>query len=108
MKMTSMEKSQESMKDCAPVSCEHDKYPYGLRIHLDSECVKKLGIKELPKTGAKMMIQAVAMVCDVSEHAVEGQEPRRSIGLQICEMGISESKQKKEAAEEMYEEEGED
>lgn len=107
MKMTSMEKSEKEM-DCAPVSCEHDKYPYGLRIHLDSECVKKLGISELPATGEKMMIHAYAMVCDVSEHAVEGKEPRRSIGLQICEMGVEKAGKKKAAAEEMYEEGEED
>lgn len=109
MKMISMEKSEESMQDCKPVSCEHDKYPYGIRLHLDDECVKKLGIKDLPKVGDKMMIQAVAYVCDASEHMVEGKGTRKSIGLQICEMGVSESKQKKEAADEMYEEdEGEE
>lgn len=104
MKMTSMEKSQESMQSCQPVSCESDKYPYGIRIHLDDECVKKLGIKELPKVGDKMMIQAIAYVCDASEHMVEGKGTRKSIGLQICEMGVEAKSDKKSASEEIYEE----
>ena len=103
--MVSMEKSQESMKDCAPVSCEHEKYPYGLRIHLDHESMKKLGIKELPKVGDKVMVQAMAIVCDVSDHMMEGkEESRKSMGLQICEMACGSKSDKKKASDELYEE----
>lgn len=104
MKMCSMEKSQESMKECAPSSIDSDKYPYGIRLHLDDEYVKKLGIKELPKVGEKMVIHAVAYVCDAAEHMVEGKGTRKSIGLQICEMGVEPHSEKKSASEAMYEE----
>lgn len=104
MKMASMEKSQESMKDCAPVSCESEKYPYGLRIHLNNECLEKLGIKELPKVGDKFMIQAVAIVSDVHGSQMRDGDVDKSMGLQICEMGCSHKTEKKSASETIYEE----
>jgi len=103
MKMVSMEKSKETMKDCAPVSCEHDKYPYGLRVHLDNECLEKLGIKELPKVGEKFMIEAVAMVCDVHGSQRDDGKVNKSMSLQICEMSCSQDK--KSASEKLYEKE---
>lgn len=105
MKMTSMERSQESIKECAPVSCEQDKYPYGLRIHLDNDTLTKLGIKELPKVGDKFMIEAVAMVCDVHANQQDNGKVSKSMGLQICEMCCEPKTEKKSASEKLYEKE---
>lgn len=103
MKLTSMEKTQEDMKECAPVSCEQDKYPYGLRIHIDHATAKKLGLKTIPGVKDKFYIEAMAEVCDVHAHESNGEE-RMSIGLQICEMGMSKKLSKKEASDVLYEE----
>jgi hypothetical protein len=64
--------------------------------------VKKLEISELPKVGDKVMIEAVAYVCDASEHMVEGKGTRKSISLQICEMAVEMNKKK--VSDELYEE----
>lgn len=103
MKLVSMEKSGEEMKSCAPISCESDKYPYGLRLHLDHETAKKLGLKTIPGVKDKFYIEAMAEVCDVHAHDNGGEE-KMSVGLQICEMGISKKLSKKEASDVLYEE----
>jgi hypothetical protein len=101
MKMASMEKSQVQKVENQAVACEPEKYPYGLRIHLDHETVKKLGLKTLPGVKQKFYIEAMAEVCDVHAHESEGEE-RISIGLQICEMGME--PEKKMSASTLYEE----
>lgn len=66
-------------------------YPYGLTIELNEDALVKLGIKGLPKPGADMVLQANVCVCNVS--ASEGEEkPRRTVILQIKEMGLSGNK----------------
>lgn len=104
-KLVSMEKSQESMKEsCAPISCDHDKYPYGLRIHLDNDTLQKLGITELPKVGDKFTIEAVAIVSDTHGSQREDGKVNNSMGLQICEMACSQST-KKSASDKLYDKE---
>lgn len=62
-------------------------YPYSLRLMLDGETLEKLGIKSLPKVGAKLQIQAVGAVCGVSSNEYEG-ESRRNVDIQIQRLSI--------------------
>ena len=67
-------------------------YPYGLRLHLDEETLKKLALEKLPEIGGKLMLQARVEVCEVSEHkSVYGMN--RSLGLQITDLGLSAAKE---------------
>ena len=70
-------------------------YPYGLRIHLDTESVKKLGIVDLPDIGAKVKIEAMCEVTDLrQEKSIYGEE--KCIGLQIVALGLGSSEKAKE------------
>lgn len=90
MQMIDM-KNTVKTKDSSLVSpIEQDEYPYGLRIRLDNDSLKKLGITELPAIDSEHKL--VALVCVVglsmNESAGEG-EPYRSIELQIEQMALA-------------------
>lgn len=72
----------------SPVSSRED-YPYGLRIELDHEGMKKLGMHKMPRVGEKHRIVAHAKVTSSSEHSYEGEGKRRSASLQITHMKMS-------------------
>ena len=89
MQMIDM-KSTVKTKDSSLVSpVEQDEYPYGLRIRLDNDTLKKLGLTELPAIDSEHKL--VALVCVVgltmNESAGEG-EPYRSVELQIEQMAL--------------------
>jgi len=69
-----------------PKESEPD-YPYGLRVHLDHESLKKAGITELPKAGEEMHFTAKARVHSASSESRDGGEEHR-LELQITHMGI--------------------
>lgn len=75
-------------------------YPYGLCIHLEQDQLEKLGITELPKVGAAMMIHANAYVKTVSQYDTQDGEDKR-VELQITELEIAPG-EAKDAAEIMY------
>lgn len=95
-----------NMKE-APLSTEanaegKDEYPYGLRIYLEEDQLKKLEIKGLPDLGDEIMFVARAKIVNVSDRQPENEheDSKRSVGLQIVEMNLggdkSESKPKEE------------
>lgn len=88
--MMNMKVSAQEKKEMAAPSVVSDKeqYPYGLKIHLDSESYKKLGLKEAPKIGEKFMILAVAEVCDIHQEKYEGDVPEICMGMQITDMDL--------------------
>lgn len=65
-------------------------YPYGLRIELDKNTVKKLGITDAPKVGSEMMIMAKVEVSNVNMTKMQGDEYNMSVSLQITSMGLAE------------------
>lgn len=58
-------------------------YPYGTRIDLDEDTLKKLGIKELPETGDELCLVASVKVLSTSAYSSDGEKPRRSLTLQM-------------------------
>lgn len=79
---------------------EEQEYPYGLSLSIGMEQLQKLGFKELPRMGDYMTIQAKACVTSVMESANYS-----NIGLQIEELGLSKSKEKKDLTKVFYEQE---
>lgn len=89
MKMKSMirSKRRESKELNAPV--ETSKYPYGLKLDLRSEELKKLGldISNL-KVGGKVKIEAVAKVESI--HSLESRDSTdKGISIQITDLAIA-------------------
>lgn len=100
--MVMKEEKAEGKSDCCccsgPCGCEEGKprYPWGLQISLENEQLAALGIKDMPKTGETMTIQAVAKVTRCSEEEREGSEPSRSMSLQITDLGLDAPEKKRE------------
>lgn len=98
MNMVSMalepEKKEEGKSDScccsAPCCCEEDKprFPWGLQLELKNEQLKALGMVDLPKVGTSLTIQAVVKVTRCGEEECQGEEPERSVSLQITDLGF--------------------
>lgn len=79
---------------CCTADMEAPEYPYGLRLSLDSESLKKLGMTELPAVDAEFKLVALACVVGVSQNDSQGsEEPYRCVDLQIEMMELSSSKE---------------
>lgn len=88
MKMHSMKMSKKEKKDNMPTAVsDGPDYPYGLRLSLNDDCLKKLGLKSLPKVGAKMTVHAIGEVVAVSQHESENHDDRH-VEIQIHELGV--------------------
>ena len=103
-------KNTVKTKDSSLVSpVEQDEYPYGLRIRLDNDTLKKLGITELPAIDSEHKLMALVCVVALSmnESAGEG-EPYRSVELQIEQLALMPAKEeddegkRKDPAKAMY------
>ena len=70
---------------CGPSS---DAYPYGLRLDLNNESLKKLGIKSLPAVGKTLRLVAECKVESTSENQDRDGEKRRNTALQITKMAL--------------------
>jgi hypothetical protein len=64
-----------------------EKYPYGLRLDLNAEVMKKLGLTSLPKTGTEVTISACAKVVSTSVNDRDGKSEKR-MELQITSMEV--------------------
>ncbi len=86
-----MERTKEEKKNTealSPSSESGPDYPYGLRLHLDHDCLKKVGLHETPEVGHEVHIRAKAHVVAAREEKREGDEPERHLELQITHLGI--------------------
>lgn len=72
-------------------------YPYGLRIGLDSESIKKLGIESLPDVKSILSFKVSAEVISISDDG-----GYQNIGLQITDMEIVKKEKKKDLGEKLY------
>lgn len=78
------------------VMADAPKYPYGLRLSLDSVALDKLGVDKLPGVGEKLMLHAVVEVCCVSAYDSKDGGLKKSIDLQITDLEIESYKEEKE------------
>ncbi|NYT45135.1 hypothetical protein H0A64_09905 [Alcaligenaceae bacterium] len=92
--MISMKTSEKrSATLLAEVEADTPEYPYGLRINLDDDSLKKLGITELPEVGTTMTLQARVEVVSVSQHESDNGK-HRDMSLQITDMTLEASNTK--------------
>ena len=105
MPLTSLKMKPREGKDPCEclVSPARDEYPWGLRIHLETEQLEALGIKDLPEVGTELEITGIVKVVNASCSASEGQKKEhRSVGLQITDMEMSAPAPKKSTASVLY------
>ena len=91
----------------AVCSCENDqpKYPWGLRVNLESEQLQALGMTALPAVGSTMNCACQCKVVSVSQcEEQDGTESR--VELQIVAMGMQNVGSNKPTAAILYGTEG--
>lgn len=95
--MIDMMLTEEELKnEHGPESVVMDKakYPYGLKINLDSKSVKKLNM-DLPQVGEKFIMLAKVEVCSVYKDEHYGDDSV-NVGLQIIEMDLQKKQDSQE------------
>lgn len=91
MKLINLALSKEEAREMQPRTMaepELPMYPYGLRIELDDDAIEKLGITELPKVGAEMMVTAKVCVVSTSTSERQGGDEECCVSLQITDLAI--------------------
>lgn len=81
---------------------QRDDYPWGLRITLNNETLKKLGIA-LPKVGAEMLLAGKVKVLSTSTRE-DGEDSFSSVEMQITDIGLMDdgAAPQKSAADTLY------
>jgi hypothetical protein len=101
MQMTKDEQKKYSEPTIASSSEDKPRYPWGLVINLDSDCLEKLGIEKLPQVGEKMKLHAIVEVSSANSYASQTGKSQ-SIGLQITAMELAAHKEEKKAEDVLY------
>ena len=80
--LVDLKMSKKDMAEEASPMADQSQYPYGVCLNLDTDELKKLGIKDLPAVGDEYHIHAVGEVTSVSEQDT-GSGESRSLRIQI-------------------------
>ncbi len=81
-------KSEKEMKNAiGTIDGNQEQYPWGTRLELDDETVKKLGIEEI-NTEADVTIKAVGSITNKNVDEMQGGKKRYRITIQIKKMEI--------------------
>lgn len=93
MELVSMEIQKSEVTDfyarpLESAEAEGPKYPYGLKIDLEGESLKKLGLVDLPKVGTKMTLTAQVEVCSVSQYESKDGNADQRVSIQIEAMAL--------------------
>jgi hypothetical protein len=92
----------EKMASCAPCDVAREEYPYGLRLHLDTEQLAQLGIDKLPDVGAEVTITARGKITSVNQGASEhDKKVFRNVGIQITDLSLGGGKADKKRTEDV-------
>lgn len=102
--MASLLISNPEKQDAVKTSVLDDKpnYPYGCRIYLGPDELKKLGFTGTPEIGKKLNISGVAEVVSVNVEKEVGDVKEFAISLQFIDMELGSSEAKKSAADTIY------
>lgn len=107
MQLIDMKTTTKTKESTLVAPVEQDEYPYGLRITLNNDTLKKLGITELPAMDSEHKLVALVCVVGMSQHESQGEdEAYRSVELQIEQMVLAPAKEEagesKDPAKSMY------
>lgn len=82
---------EEKSSDFRPMA-DKPEYPYGLRICLNEDAIKMLGLAKLPELKASLKMTCTVEVCSKSESQSKESGMYRSLDLQITAMELSSGK----------------
>ena len=77
-------------------------FPYGLRIELNEDSIKALGITKLPDVGTVLELEARVVVKASGSCTIEGKGVCRNISLQITDMDLEGISKEKDSATIVY------
>ena len=89
--MTDMRRTNAAKKDVAvnaATNSDGPEYPYGLKVHLDHNSMKKMGMKDMPGVGSEVMMHSKAHVVGARAEKREGRDEERHVELQITHLGV--------------------
>ena len=100
--MVNLKQGTDSFETEDGKTVQRDDYPWGLRVTLNNEVMKKLGIG-LPKVGAEMMLIGKVKVLSTSTRQ-DGEETNSNVDLQITDIGLADddAAPQKSAADTLY------
>jgi hypothetical protein len=100
--MVNLKQGTDSFQNEEGKTVERDDYPWGLRITLNDETLKKLGIA-LPKVGSEMMLAGKVKVLSTSMRE-DGEDSYSSVEMQITDIGLMDgtAEPQKTAADTLY------
>ncbi len=87
MALIDLKMSKKDMAEEASPTADQSQYPWGACLNLDTDELKKLGIKDLPSVGDEYHIRAVGEVTSVSELDT-GSGESKSLRIQITMMEL--------------------
>lgn len=82
---------EEKSEDFRP-HADLPEYPYGLRLCLNSDTIKMLGLSKLPELGSSMKMNAIVKVVAKNEFSNDEDEVNLQMDLQITDMELTSSK----------------
>lgn len=77
-------------------------YPVGLKITLDEETVRKLGLSEAPDVGKKIELMAIGEVVSVNKEEGRGDEHSFSFSVQLQDVDLRPDSREKEVSGALY------
>lgn len=95
MKLPKKTKAELKADYGVPSSLEQDQYPYGLRLHFESEQIKLMPSLKKYSVGDKVIIQAEGVVTSKEERAQQDREDRYSLGIQLEKISCAPKTKKK-------------
>jgi len=81
-------KAEQEVLTSQPIEPEKPEYPYGLKITLEDEQLKALGIKALPGLEQMVKLSGKGVVCSISASDSE-YGSHRCLSIQITDLEVS-------------------
>ncbi|EIZ8816828.1 capsid staple protein [Cronobacter sakazakii] len=102
MELVNLKNGTDTYQDESGETKTRDDYPWGLRLNLDNDTLKKLGVS-MPAVGTEIMITARAVVKATSTRE-DGNEKYQNADVQITDMAMvpAQAEQQKSAADTLY------
>ncbi|HHU2814409.1 hypothetical protein N3K64_04825 [Escherichia coli] len=102
MELVNLKNGTDTYQDESGETKTRDDYPWGLRLNLDNDTLKKLGVS-MPAVGTEIMITARAVVKATSTRE-DGNEKYQNADVQITDMSMdpAQAEQQKSAADTLY------
>lgn len=87
LKLPPRDKTSEEKMYTTMAAGDDPEYPYGCCLNLDEKQLDALGLKDLPKVGSTVTLQAKARITGVNENETQSGS-RRSLSIQITDLGL--------------------